>query len=57
MIMGVLFAFLFFRLAFLPHIFPPTSKLGRKTKNPLACEWVGIFSLPLCLQIRPSPPI
>jgi hypothetical protein len=57
MIMGVLFAFLFFRLAFLPQIFPPTSKLGRKTKNPLACEWVGIFSLPLCLQIRPSPPI
>jgi hypothetical protein len=28
----------------------------QKTKNPLGCEWVGIFSLLLCLQIRPSPP-
>jgi hypothetical protein len=57
MIMGVLFAVLFLPSRFFAGDFPAGKMPGRKTKNPLGCEWVGIFSLPLCLQIRPSPPI
>jgi hypothetical protein len=53
MIMAVLFLpvlFFFHREKFFPTIsfresFRAAKNFGRKIKNPLGCEWVGIFSL------------